>query len=116
MHFSSKFGGLRGSFWLQVGSLEGHSGSKLGVLGVILAPSRGSWGSGDLGVMLAPKLGILGQLDHFNRQLGHSMAPKVGHKVPFRMGGSGASGMGNWQLASVNKKIANSKVASNTKK
>ena len=44
-HFSSKLGALRD-----------HFGSKLDVLGVVLAPSWGSWGLlGDLGPNMAPR-------------------------------------------------------------
>ena len=68
------FRGSRCPSWLQNlrswGS-EGHLGSKLG----------------DLGVILAARLRTLGQLGHLKKQLGHfsgHLAPKVGHKTPFR--------------------------------
>ena len=57
--------GSWGPFWLQIGGLGGHLGSKLGVLGAILAPSSRSWGPswlqvGVLGAILAPSWGQVG--------------------------------------------------------
>ena len=71
MHSGSKLEDL-GPCWLQVGGSWDHLGSKLGVLGAILAPSwrvlgqvGGSWGHlgsklGGLGGILAPTWGVLG--------------------------------------------------------
>ena len=70
--FSMCFGGSGDPSWPlnpKTWGSEGHPGSKLGLLGVILAP----------------RLGIVGQLCHLKGQLGHfrrHLAPKVGHKMP----------------------------------